>query len=87
MSAPARRFAGAVEAAGLEVAYGGTVALRSLDLTVPAGTMVAVTGSSTAGKSTLLWALAGAVAPTRGGVRVGGEPVTDRVGAAGSGSR
>jgi putative ABC transport system ATP-binding protein len=81
MSAPARRFDGAVEAAGLEVAYGGTVALRSLDLTVPAGTMVAVTGSSTAGKSTLLWALAGAVAPTRGGVRVGGEPVTDRVGA------
>jgi putative ABC transport system ATP-binding protein len=72
------RPAGALVATGLEVRYGERVALRATDLSLPAGSMVAVTGSSGSGKSALLWALAGALRPSSGGVTLRGEPVGDR---------
>jgi putative ABC transport system ATP-binding protein len=68
----------ALEVDALEVRYGDLVALHDVDLRLPAGSMVAVTGPSGSGKSALLWALAGAVAPTAGTVRLDGEDVGDR---------
>ena len=44
---------------GISVRYGNVVALDGVDLVAEAGTVTAVTGHSGAGKSSLLWALAG----------------------------
>jgi putative ABC transport system ATP-binding protein len=66
---------------GVEVRYGRVVALRELVFTVPPGGMLAVTGPSGAGKTSLLWALAGAT-PFTGSVVVDGVPVVDRADAA-----
>ena len=78
-----------LEAAGLSVAYGETVAVRPLDLRVPAGRMLAVTGPSGAGKSSLLWALACGISAVRatvaGTVRVAGVELGDREDAARAG--
>jgi len=71
-----------LEAAGLEVRRGDHLALRRLDLTLPAGTMLAVTGPSGSGKSTLLGALAGVYPPSAGAVRIDGTDVVDRDSAA-----
>jgi len=60
----------------LEVRYGRTRALHPLDLALDAGTFTAVVGPSGAGKTSLLWALAGALTPTAGTVRWHGEQVT-----------
>jgi putative ABC transport system ATP-binding protein len=71
-----------LEATGLSVAWGDTVAVRPLDLAAAAGSVVAVTGPSGAGKSSLLWALACALRPAAatvtGSVLVSGEVVADR---------
>ena len=58
--------------AKLSIGYDGVVALRSVDLTVQAGEIVAVMGRNGAGKSSLLSAFAGLVAPAAGAVDVGG---------------
>jgi len=55
------------------VRHGATVAVRAVDLDVAAGETVAVMGRNGAGKSSLLWALAGASAPSAGSVSVSGE--------------
>jgi energy-coupling factor transport system ATP-binding protein len=57
-----------VAARGLEVKLGGRVALRSADVDVCAGDVVALLGRNGAGKTTLLRALAGLVDPARGTV-------------------
>jgi putative ABC transport system ATP-binding protein len=46
---------------------------------------VSVTGPSGAGKTSLLWALAGALSPTGGSVHLGDTPITGREQAAGLG--
>ncbi len=51
------------------------VALRSVDLEVPAGGRLAVLGPSGSGKSTLLTLLAGLHRPTAGELWIGGEDV------------
>lgn len=61
----------AVEVRGLTVRRGITDALRSLDLTVRPGEVIALMGRNGAGKSTLLASLVGQLAPTQGSVRVG----------------
>ena len=52
-----------LRAEGLRVEYGAVVALHGVDLAVGRGRLVSVTGPSGAGKTSLLWALAGALAP------------------------
>jgi ATP-binding cassette subfamily B protein len=66
----------AVEVRDLEFGYDGSFALRSLTLTVPAGTTCALVGRSGAGKSTLVKLLSRAVEPPPGSVLVGGQDVT-----------
>lgn len=58
---------------GVAVRRGGSVVLQSLDWTVRAGERWVVLGANGAGKSTLLGALAGAMRPTSGRVRLLGE--------------
>ncbi|GLF93921.1 ABC transporter ATP-binding protein [Streptomyces yaizuensis] len=56
----------------LTVRRGRTEALRSVDLTLTAGEVVALMGRNGAGKSTLLSTLVGLVEPASGTARVGG---------------
>jgi len=64
-----------VECAGVSRRFGSAVALDGADLTVPAGTVVAVLGPSGCGKSTLLRVIAGFERPDAGTVTVGGNLV------------
>ena len=50
--------------------------LHSLDLTIPSGQFLAITGPSGSGKSTLLGLLAGLDAPSTGQIDVDGEDIT-----------
>mgnify|MGYP000055980741 CR=1 FL=1 len=50
-------------------------AIEDVDLTVPAGSFVAIVGPSGCGKSTLLRLIAGLAAPTAGEIRLDGVPV------------
>jgi putative ABC transport system ATP-binding protein len=62
----------------LSVTYGSVEALRDLDLLVTPGQFLSITGPSGAGKTSLLWALAGALSPTAGTVRLGESALTGR---------
>jgi len=57
---------------GLSVAYGDIEAVRDVDLTIDAGTVVAVIGPNGSGKSTLVSTISGLVKPTRGRASVTG---------------
>jgi putative ABC transport system ATP-binding protein len=63
-----------------KVFFSGTanevVALKGIDLDVPAGQFVSIIGSNGSGKSTLLNAVAGTFSVTKGKVLVGGHDVT-----------
>lgn len=50
-------------------------AVRDLTLSIPRGTFTAVEGPSGSGKTTLLGLLGGMIVPTRGDVRLLGEPI------------
>ena len=63
-----------VALAGVTLAHGRHVALRDVDLTLPAGATTALIGPNGAGKSTLLHAVAGLAAPSVGTVTIGGRP-------------
>ena len=64
----------AITADNLEVRYGDTVALSGVDLTVPAGSSLAVIGPNGSGKSTLLAALAGTIEPSTGSTHLTDPP-------------
>ena len=71
-----------LEARLLKVAYGSNEVLRGLDLCVRAGELYALLGGNGAGKSTILNAFLGFVAPSAGDVRVAGiDPAADPDGA------
>jgi phosphonate transport system ATP-binding protein len=57
---------------GLTKSYGDLIALRGVDLDVPAGQMCVVLGPSGAGKSTLLRCLNRLTQPTAGEIEIGG---------------
>jgi branched-chain amino acid transport system permease protein len=59
----------------LTVRFGGLVALRSVELSVPAQAVVAVIGPNGSGKSTLFNAITGLVPVDRGIIRFGGEEI------------
>jgi ABC-2 type transport system ATP-binding protein len=59
---------------GLRKRYGGTEALRGVDLEVAEGELVGLLGPNGAGKSTLVKAGCGLVRPTAGSVEVCGAP-------------
>ncbi len=60
----------------LEVRYGPTEVLRDVSFTVPANTIIALLGGNGSGKTTVLNAVSGLVAPRAGTVHVAGEDAT-----------
>jgi manganese/zinc/iron transport system ATP- binding protein len=73
MSGPA-----AVEVTDLTVAYRDKPVLWDIDLTVPAGVLLAVVGPNGAGKSTLLKAILGLLRPVAGQVLIHGKPYNEQ---------
>jgi ABC-2 type transport system ATP-binding protein len=61
-----------VDVRGLTVTFGPVVAVEDIDLTLPAGSSVALVGRNGAGKSTTLRVLAGVLPPSSGSVRIAG---------------
>lgn len=59
-----------IVATGVTVEYGSTVALDKVTCEVVAGRLLAVTGASGAGKTSLLWSIAGLVPLRSGAVEV-----------------
>lgn len=57
----------------IRLSYGANEALTGIDLDIDRGEMVALTGRSGSGKSSLLNIAAGLITPTSGGVAVAGE--------------
>jgi branched-chain amino acid transport system ATP-binding protein len=60
----------------LDVRYGRTHAVRAVSIRVAEGEVVTVLGANGAGKSSLLKAIAGAVKPAAGRVRLAGTEIT-----------
>jgi len=67
-----------LELDGLEVAYDGVPAVRSLHLRVDRGEVVGLIGPNGAGKSTTLHAVMGLVRPARGEIRFAGKSIRGR---------
>jgi branched-chain amino acid transport system ATP-binding protein len=59
----------------VRAAYGSIEVLHGIDLSVPAGSVMALLGPNGAGKSTALEVAAGLLAPTSGDVRLAGQSV------------
>jgi fructose transport system ATP-binding protein len=64
-----------LQARGLRKQYGHVVALDGADFDVRAGEILAVIGDNGAGKSSLIKALSGALAPDAGEIRLDGRPM------------
>ena len=64
----------ALQATGVEKRYTGTLALKGVGVEAKLGTIHALVGENGAGKSTFLGVIAGRVVPTRGAVRIFGQP-------------
>ncbi len=82
-AAEAAESAPALEVSGLGAGYGAVAIVRSLDLSVPSGTVLAILGPNGSGKTTLLLTLAGLLPRQGGTVRLNGvELPTSRPAAA-----
>ena len=71
---------GLLEARGVTKEYGARVvvrAVREVSLTVAAGEIVLIMGPNGSGKTTLLSMLGGLLRPTRGEIRVAGQPLQE----------
>src|ERR1700744_1182405 len=69
-------MAALLEASGLRVSYGPVIAVDSLDLEVPEGTVVGLIGPQGAGKTSAIDALTGYHPASGGSVRFDGEEIT-----------
>ena len=58
----------------LTVGYGGPPVLEGIDLEIPRGAFTALIGGNGSGKSTLLKTMLGVLRPSRGEVRIDGQP-------------
>jgi ABC-2 type transport system ATP-binding protein len=67
----------AIEAEGLRKAYGPTIALDGIDLTVPQGTVLGMLGPNGAGKTTAVRILTTLLRPDAGRARVAGYDIQD----------
>jgi branched-chain amino acid transport system ATP-binding protein len=65
----------AVDCRSLEVSYGNVVALKGVDIEVPARQLTAVIGPNGAGKTTLLRTICGLEHPSGGELVIGGEAI------------
>jgi iron complex transport system ATP-binding protein len=65
-----------IEIDDVTVELGGTEILQGVTSTVEEGQFVGLVGPNGAGKTTLLRTILGVIKPNRGGVRVGGDPVS-----------
>jgi len=63
-------------ARGVTMRFGGLVALKDVDIEVPAASVVGLVGPNGAGKSTLFGVLSGLLRPTAGTVLMDGRDVT-----------
>jgi putative spermidine/putrescine transport system ATP-binding protein len=61
---------------GLTLAYGDTVAVKDLDLSIGRGELVALLGPSGCGKTTTMRAIAGLLAPSSGRISLDGADIT-----------
>jgi iron complex transport system ATP-binding protein len=73
----ATRLPPAVELRAVGLDYGPRQVLRDIDLTVPAGSRLALVGPNGAGKSSLLRCLTGVARRPTGLVRLGGVPIEE----------
>ncbi|MEX2324250.1 MAG: metal ABC transporter ATP-binding protein [Nitriliruptoraceae bacterium] len=64
----------AVDVHNLTVRFDDVTAVAGATVALPTGSLTAIIGPNGSGKSTLLSAIAGLVAPSRGSVRVHGQP-------------
>ncbi len=64
-----------LQVASLDVYYGESHILRSVDLTVPPGQMVCLIGRNGVGKTTLLKTIMGLIHPRRGSITLKGESI------------
>ena len=65
-----------LEARGLEVSYGQIKAVKGVDIEVKQGELVCLIGANGAGKTTVLKALSGMLAPSQGEILFEGERIT-----------
>ncbi len=61
-----------IRAVGIEKAFGNTVVLSGIDLTVPRGAIFALLGPNGAGKTTMVRILSTLVKPDRGAATIAG---------------
>jgi branched-chain amino acid transport system ATP-binding protein len=73
---PAVAGSNRLECRGVTVRFGGLVAVRDVDVDVPAGVIVGLVGPNGAGKSTLFGVVSGLLRSTSGRVILEGEDVT-----------
>lgn len=66
-----------IELRTVDAGYDSRPVLRDVDVVIGGGERVAVVGPNGAGKSTLLRLITGLLAPTRGEVLLGGQPVRE----------
>ncbi|MEQ1758403.1 MAG: ABC transporter ATP-binding protein [Vicinamibacterales bacterium] len=74
---PAPPLRGDIEFEHVGFSYGSAATLTDVNVTIPAGTLVAVVGQSGAGKSTLVNLLPRLLDPTTGVVRIDGHDIRD----------